>query len=179
MIDWKFSCLYLSICPQLKCPGEVTAQLLTRDGYPSLPSGSHWTLLTSFHRADCPWGSELSGGKPKAFCALRYNILLGAQSLRCVQCCATLWTIVRQAPLSMGFSRQEYWSGLPFPPPWALPDSGSKPSSICPALAGGFFTMETPGKPQHPALNKFYFCCHAMTSFELQCPCPMNSTHDH
>jgi len=49
-----------------------------------------------------------------------------------------------QAPLSMAFSRQEYWSGLPFPPPEDLPDSGIKPMSLMsPALAGGFFTSAT------------------------------------
>ena len=45
----------------------------------------------------------------------------------------------------MGFSRQEYWSGLPFPPPGDLPDPGIEPAS--PALAGGVFTRELPGKP--------------------------------
>ena len=54
---------------------------------------------------------------------------------------ATLWTIARQAPLSIGFPRQEYWSGLPFPYPGYLPDPGIKPTSLMsPALAGGFFT---------------------------------------
>ena len=53
----------------------------------------------------------------------------------------TLWTVAHQAPLSMKFSRQEYWSGLPFPPPGDLPDPGIEPASlISPALAGGFFT---------------------------------------
>ena len=47
------------------------------------------------------------------------------------------WTVVHNAPLSMGFPRQEYWSGLPFPPPWDLPDPGIKPMSPgSPALAG-------------------------------------------
>ena len=51
-------------------------------------------------------------------------------------------------PLSMGFPRQEYWSGLPFPPPGDLHDPGMEPASPeSPALAGGFFTTETPGKP--------------------------------
>ena len=51
------------------------------------------------------------------------------------------WTTARQAPLSMEFSRQEYWSGLPFPPPGALPDPGVEPKSlVSPALADGFFT---------------------------------------
>ena len=53
----------------------------------------------------------------------------------------TLWTIFRQAPLSVEFSRQEYWSGLPCPPPGNLPDPG-----MVSWLAGGFFTTEPPGK---------------------------------
>ena len=51
-----------------------------------------------------------------------------------------------QAPLSMGLSRQEYWSGLPFPPPGDLPDPGIRPAF--PALGGGFFTTAPPGKPK-------------------------------
>ena len=57
----------------------------------------------------------------------------------------TPWTVACQAPLSMGFSRQEYWSGLPFPSPRDHPNPGYEPMS--PALAGGFFTTEPPGKP--------------------------------
>ena len=53
--------------------------------------------------------------------------------------------IAHQAPLPMKFSRQEYWSGFPFPPSGDLPDPGIEPSS--PVLAGGFFTTEPPGKP--------------------------------
>ena len=50
------------------------------------------------------------------------------------------WTVTHQAPLSMGFPRQEYWSGFPFPPPGDLPDPGIEPeSSASPALAGVFF----------------------------------------
>ena len=59
-----------------------------------------------------------------------------------VQLCVTLWTVACQAPLSMGFSRQEYWSGLLCPPPGDLPDLGVEPMSLMsPALAGGFFTI--------------------------------------
>ena len=55
---------------------------------------------------------------------------------------ATPWTIALQAPLSMEFPRQEYWRGLPFPPPENLPDPGMEPTSLAsPALAGGFFTQ--------------------------------------
>ena len=55
------------------------------------------------------------------------------------------WTVAHQAPLSMGFPRQEYWSSLPFFSSEDLPDPGIKPAS--PALAGGFFTTKPPAKP--------------------------------
>ena len=58
---------------------------------------------------------------------------------------ATPQTVAHEAPLAVGLSWQEYWSGLPFPPPGALPNPGIKPES--PALANGFFTTEPPGKP--------------------------------
>ena len=65
----------------------------------------------------------------------------GAQLLSHVQLFATLWTVACQAPLFMGFSRQEYWSGLPYPPPGDLPDPGIEPMTVTSsALAGGFFT---------------------------------------
>ena len=60
------------------------------------------------------------------------------------------WTAARQAPLSMGFHRQEYWSGLPFPSVGNLPNSGIEPTS--PALAGRFFTTEPPGNPHNGIL---------------------------
>ena len=67
------------------------------------------------------------------------------------QSCLTLvtsWAVARQGPLSMGFSRQEYQSGLPFPPPGDLIHPGIKPESpASTALTGGFFTTEPPGKP--------------------------------
>ena len=61
--------------------------------------------------------------------------------------CTPPWTATRQAPLSMKFSRQEYWSGLPLPSPGDLSDPGTEPASlVSPALAGGFFTTAPPGK---------------------------------
>ena len=61
-----------------------------------------------------------------------------------VQLFVTLWTIAHQAPLSVEFSRQEYWSGLPCPPPGDISNPGIEPASIMsPALAGGFFTTST------------------------------------
>ena len=57
-----------------------------------------------------------------------------------VQLFVTPWTTALQAPLSLGFSRQEYWSGLPFPTPGGLPDPGTEPASPAPpVLAGGLF----------------------------------------
>ena len=68
--------------------------------------------------------------------------------LSCVHLFVILWTVIYQASLSMGLSRQEYWSGLPFPIPGDLPHPGIKPTSLVSlALAGGFFTTEPPGKP--------------------------------
>ena len=62
--------------------------------------------------------------------------------------CATPCPVAHQVPLSMGSPRQENWSGLPFPHPGDLLDPGIKPMSpASPALAGGFFTTEPPGKP--------------------------------
>ena len=58
---------------------------------------------------------------------------------------ATPWTVAHQAPPSMGFSRQEYWSGLPFPSPWDLPDLGIEPGS--PTLWADALPSEPPGNP--------------------------------
>ena len=69
-----------------------------------------------------------------------------SRSLSRVRLFVTLWTVAHQTPLSMGFSRQEYWSGLPFPSPGDLPDPGIKPRS--PALQADALTSETPGKPE-------------------------------
>ena len=79
------------------------------------------------------------------FCTLHMCVCV------CVQSCfshvwlfVTPWTIAHQTPLSLGFSRQEYWSGLPCPPPGDLPDPEMEPESLkSPALAGEFFTTST------------------------------------
>ena len=74
------------------------------------------------------------------------TISMHAQLLSFVQFFATSWTVAHQALLSMGFSRQEYWGGVPFPPPGDLPGPVIKPCIIS-ALTGRFFTTEAPGKP--------------------------------
>ena len=64
-----------------------------------------------------------------------------AKSLQSCPTLCTLWTVAHQAPLSMGLSSQEHWSGLPFPPPGDLPDPGIQTERLMSrALAGGFFT---------------------------------------
>ena len=67
----------------------------------------------------------------------------------------TPWTVARQAPLSMGFCRQEYWSGLSFPSPGDLPSLGIKPES--PTLLTNPLPSEPPGKPKNTAVG-----CHAL-----------------
>ena len=89
-------------------------------------------------------------------------------------------TTARQAPLSVGLSQQEYWSGLPFPPPGDLPNPVIKPMSpVSPALAGTFFTTEPPGKPFH---NNPGFCCSVARSClilydPMDCSLPGSSVH--
>ena len=68
---------------------------------------------------------------------------MSAKLLSCVFF-KTLWTVAHQAPLSMGFSRQENWSGLPYPSPGDLPNPRIEPPLLSPALAGGFFTSRYP-----------------------------------
>ena len=76
-----------------------------------------------------------------------------------VQLFATLWTVAHQAPLSMGFSRQEYWSVLSCPSPGDLSDSGIKPAFLLsPALAGGFFTPK-------PTQRSLKYCLLATNAF--------------
>ena len=87
-----------------------------------------------------------------------FHVLSESES-EVAQLCPTLcdsWTVAHQTPPSMGFSRQEYWSGLLFPSPGDLPDSGIEPGS--PALQADSWLSEPPGKPQkiHRHLKKHY-----------------------
>ena len=75
----------------------------------------------------------------------------GESESEVTQSCVTLWTVPHQAPPSMGFSRKEYWSGLPFPSPRDLPDSGIKPWS--PALQADALPSEPPGNPIYSESN--------------------------
>ena len=76
---------------------------------------------------------------------MQYPVQSKVKSLSHVRLFATLWTVAYQASPSMGFSRQEYWSGLPFPSPGDLPNPGIEPGS--PTLEADALTSEPPGKP--------------------------------
>ena len=107
-------------------------------------------------------GMELYSCQIKAWKLAKYNVVfMGSRVefpvLQILAACSiakvcslfvTPWTVAHQALLSMGFSRQEYWSGLPFSSPGDLADPGIEPVSLSfPALAGGFFITEPSGKP--------------------------------
>ena len=76
------------------------------------------------------------------------------KSLSRVRLFASPWTVAHQAPLSMGFSRQEYWSGLPFTSPGDLPNTGIEPRS--PALQADTLTSVPPGKPYLTQMENIY-----------------------
>ena len=90
----------------------------------------------------------------------------------CVRLFVTLWTIARQAPLSMGFSRQEYRTGLPFPSPGDLRGPGAEP--VSPALTGRFFTAEPPGKPRFHCGLVFQSCPTLCDLMDYSCPAPLS-----
>ena len=75
---------------------------------------------------------------------------------------ATLWTVAHQSPLSLGFPRQEHWSGLPFPSPGHLPDPGIEPTSLkSPALVGRFFTTSATREAQTIPVTQTWSCSEA------------------
>jgi len=97
---------------------------------------------------DCrPPGSPVHGLSPG-----KNTVCVCVKSLSHVRLFATLWTVAHQAPPSMRFSKQEYWSGLPFPSPGDLPNLGIEPTS--PALQVDSLPSEPPGKPNKPEIQK-------------------------
>ena len=85
------------------------------------------------------------------------------QLLSCVWLFATPWTVACQAPLSVEFSRQEHWSGFPFPPPGDLTDPGIKPAS--PAWQVDPLPLELPGKPDYAQTCLMIFLKHRAQDF--------------
>ena len=93
-------------------------------------------------------------------------VLSGHYFYMCVYICIcsvmsdseTSWTAAHEAPVSTGFHRQEYWSGLPFPTSGDLPHPGIEPESLASlALAGGFFTTASPGKPVYIYIHTYIY----------------------
>ena len=120
-----------------------------------------WLLSASPSRFKVSWGQGLhlfpelhrvSG----VYWALVHVSMLSC--FHCVQIWAILWTVACYTPLSMGFFRQEYWSGWPCPLSWDLPNPGIEPTSLMfPALAGGYFTTSATGEaPVSTCLVKIY-----------------------
>ena len=87
------------------------------------------------------------------------------KSLNCVRLFATPWTVAYQAPPSMGFSRQEYWSGLPFPSPGDLPDPGTEPWS--PALRADTLTSEPQGNQGRATHISVHYHLHWENSHDI------------
>ena len=98
-----------------------------------------------------------------------------ANSLQLCPTLWTLWTVAHQGPLSMGFSRQEYWSGLPCPPTGDLPDPGIELVSLMsPALVGGFFTTSAIWEGLLAICQIFQACFYPRTT-TFAIPCTWNS----
>ena len=115
----------------------------------------------------CEGGWAEAGGEPGAGLVFMLVSLVPmqplanamSQSLSRVRLFATPWTIAHQAPLSMEFSRQEYWSGLPFPPAGGLLDSGIELGfPVSPVLSGELFATEPPGKPPASSIFSVSIC---------------------
>ena len=84
------------------------------------------------------------------------KVKVKVKSLSCVRLFATPWTVAYQAPLSMGYSRQEYWNGFPFPSPGDLPNPGIEPRSA--TLQADALPSEPPGIPKKYLNNKNHIC---------------------
>ena len=112
-----------------------------------------WTKFVHGDRnekSSCPWvhGLEdwevLWANENVLISTVTYGCVCVISCFRCFWLCAIPWIVAHQASLSMGFSRQEYWSGLPCPFPGNVPDPRSEPASLMsPALAARFFTTST------------------------------------
>ena len=118
-------------------------------------ANSHWLSFTyayiSFH-VILSIHLTLSSPLPMSISLFFMSPLV--KSVSCILLFATLWTVAHQAPLSIGFSRQEYWSGLPLPSPGDLPNPGIEPGS--PTLQADVLASEPLGKPHRCPVYKFF-----------------------
>ena len=124
-------------------PREEQMKLRSQKGYPYLVITKFmvWPCVVRGHNV---MKGKVLSGKVKVLRDQVIGRICFAKLTSVVSDTWIPWTRVFQAPLSMGFSRQAYWSGLPCPPPEDLPDWGMEPASLMPpALAGRFFTTST------------------------------------
>ena len=109
------------------------------------PTGQNGPEVSSYIPSPLPKGNKESVSRPV------------------VSDSATPWTVARQVPLSMGFSRQEYWSGLPSPPPGDLPDPGIKPRSS--TLQADFYHLSHQGSPKVGNKHRYNWLCTCLKCF--------------
>ena len=142
-------CLWILHAPR-------SAPLVSHHFAPSaFPALHSWGSCVKTSLIVQPWTVPLSASVEPIQNQLCYACM-HACMLSCVLTLCDSKDYSLQAPLSMGFSRQESWSGLPFPPPWGLPDSRIKAaSSASPALVGWFFTMSLNTIPPCEALSMY------------------------
>ena len=127
--------------------------------------GTQFTERGLEHSSDFSrWKAALTGKGMDYSLRFIPQFCVCARALSRVWFLAIPWTVAHQAPLSVGFPRQEYWTGLPFPPPVELLEAGIEPaSSVPPVLAGGFFTTGTVWK----ALSCHHQHCHTLLNTAL------------
>ena len=132
-----------------------------------MPSIWHWhiSILTMYSAWRIPWTKEPGGLQSVESQSVGHDLVTNSCTLckskmmtkyfscmlsyfSCVLLFVILWTLACQAPLSIRFSRKEYWNGLPCPPPWDLPDTGVEPVSFkSPTLKADSLSTESPWKP--------------------------------
>ena len=131
-----FLCPFVTLpsCPSSLSPSSHSKHLLIY--FLSLWISLHFSIILNKWNHLVFWGGGGLSSFTQQTCVLSHFCH--------VQLCVTLWTVAHQAPLSMGFSRWEYWSGLPCSLPGDLPDPEKELASLMsPALTGGFFTTST------------------------------------
>ena len=132
-------------CPNLICPGKVhKIWSFTQRHLQLVKLLKGYSLNTSALKNSYPKWKQMSGVLLIIYSDIKWSCSVMSDSV-------TPWTVAHQAPPSMEFSRQEYWSGLPFPFPGDLPDPEIEPGS--PALQGYALPSEPPG---NPALSKVF-----------------------
>ena len=152
-------CVYAQLCPTLCDPMDCSPPGSSVHGI-SQARILEWVAI--FYSRESSWPRDWTcisciGRQILYHCATWGSLQLSSvQSLSHVRLLVTLWTLDRQAPLSVELSRQEYWSGLPFPSPRDLPNPGIEPTSpLSPALVSEFFYHWVTWEAQLPDYNLF------------------------